>query len=123
MTINEIEVGTRVMLDQEALAKYCKERRDANNFFTCSGEFGAQLYQTNLGTVIRNCHRYDECGDMCYSYDLHIPSRGVLIHFDERFVVAAIGSATVTLRSLDEENVSFWLGNNEFEQIAFVELD
>lgn len=123
MTINEIEVGTRVMLDQDILAKSCKERRNTGNFFVCSGTFGATLYQTNSGTVIRNCHRYDECGDMCYSYDLFVPARGVLIHSDERFVVDVIGSATVTLHSLDYDNVSFWLSNNEFEQLAFTELD
>lgn len=123
MTINEIEVGTRVMLNQDVLAKSCKKRRDAGNFFVCSGTFGATLYQTNLGTVIRNCHNYDECGDMCYSYDLFVPARGVLIHFDERFVVDVIGSATVTLRSLDSENVSLWLSSSEFEQLAFIELD
>lgn len=123
MTINEIEVGTKLVLDVDALVKSCKERRDANNFFECSGDFGAQLYPTNLGIVIRNCSGYDRFGDMCYSYDLFVPSRDVLIHSDERFVVDAIGGATVTLRSLDEENVSFWLDHNEFEQVAFVELD
>lgn len=128
MTLNEIEIGTKLMLDEELLAECCEVRRkeaagENDDFFVCSGDFGAQLYPTNLGIVIRNCSGYDRFGDMCHSYDFFIPSRDVLIHSDERFVIDAIGSATVTLRSLDRKNVKFWLSIFEFEQVAFVELD
>lgn len=123
MTKNEIEVGTRLILDQSKLAQFCKERRDDNDFFACSGELGASLYQTKLGTVIRNCDGYDQYGDVCYTYDLFVPARNVLVHFDECFVIESVGYATITLRSLDNENVSFWLDKDEFEQVDFIELD
>lgn len=134
MTINELEVGTKITLDQKVLAAFCKERRKMGDYFQCTGDFGAELHPIDAGAVIRNCAGYDRFGDMCYTYDVYISAHGalvccgyksangILICCDERLAVESMSIDDITLRSLDNNNVSLTLSKSTFEQVAFAEI-
>lgn len=120
VTIDELVVGTILKLDQKQLTDYMNTMIDANQCWECYSDFGPTMCMyNNMGLLIRSRDYDKRFGDCCMYYELFLTSKNVLIRFNERLVIDNIGEITVTLKSLDDPEVSFWLSKEEFDKIDF----
>ena len=114
----DISVGSIVQLDQNELHKIFTDRMNTHDCWTCSGEFGAKIFNMGYGLLIQSKEYDERFGDPILYYELLILEKNVLIKYDERLVVDEIGSITVSLRSLDNPVKKFWLMKGEFNQLV-----
>lgn len=111
-----LEEDMIIKLDQDKLAEICNTESNLKKW-ECSGDDNATIYKCAFGLVIDSLGHFTRFGDAVRYYELLLTDKDVFMHYDERFIIESVGSITITLKSLDDNNITFWFTKDEFKNL------
>ena len=114
---SEFKIGDIIQINQ---TKSEEITRTINNKYTCTGDYGAVIYDIGIGFIIKNNDFDKTFGDENIYYDIFLPSKNTIIHFGEKLVIKDIAGGIREIQSLNCPNsCHFFLSEKELNQIPF----